>query len=69
MATRAQRSRQERALAQRQREFEKYSKGGNLPNNGTIRNKTDAEDKANKASRDVTALKAKLGTRPQDDES
>lgn len=67
MATRAQRSRQERALAQRQREFEKYSKGKALPKNGTIRNLTDPEDKANKASRDVTALKAKLGTVAQED--
>lgn len=68
MATRAQRSRQQRALAQRQREFERYSKGKmKETGTGTFRNFTDPEDKANKASRDVTALKAKLGVVAQED--
>ena len=67
MSTQMQRSRQERALAQREREIAKYSKGGDLPKNGKIRNLTSADDKASKASRDVTALKRKLGVVAQQD--
>lgn len=65
--TAGKRSRQERALAQRTREFEHWSERTPQAVNmlGHCRKKTGPEDKASKASRDVTALKNKLGRAEQ----
>lgn len=62
MSTKPQRSRQERALKQRTREFTEWS-GSEAPQpiSERCRNYNGHDDKATKASRDVTALKAKLG--------
>lgn len=72
MATQPQRSRQQRALAQRQRELENYKAMDSLPPKPQPdeahhtppgipwRNHTTAEDKAVKAARDVANLQRKL---------
>lgn len=66
MSTVNQRSRQQRALAQRQRELDAYKEMEVLPEEGNCRKRTDPEDKAVKAAKDVMNLTRKLSQRAQD---
>lgn len=62
MSTIPKQSRQQRALAQRERDLRTYTNTKALTHDGRLRNFTTPEDKAAKAQRDVDALKMKLGT-------
>lgn len=64
MTTPQQRSRQERALAQRREEYATYIQYGDetVPHTGRHRNEGTGNDKAAIARKDIENLKKKLGS-------